>query len=195
MALIHSQAEAITEIVKLGIDLAANSLVELVRDEVKVRLPSIVVLPHKEMTAWLYPDPHSSSSGLMPSASITFHGAIQGNLALLFSIQSATQLASALGVEPTAAGLKEVVAETGSIVLNAVAGSMANCLGYDLTFDTPRYCDGPELSGHHDPNAPILLAHACFELAESTIEGEILLDLNAASTAALTAAHDSSAVR
>jgi chemotaxis protein CheC len=184
MLLNQRQADAIVQVLARGVELAANAMVELVRDDITVSLPSITVLPLHEVNA----------SKFLPSVLLRFHGPIHGDLVLQFPVQSATKLAAALGIEPTSSGIKEVVEETGNILLNAVAGSVANCLGYDLVFDPPRFSDGPEavLQGiggrNQNPADPILVARACFELAESTIEGQILLHLDGASTEALTAA-------
>ncbi len=190
MVLSQHQADAITEILGAGVDQAATALVELVRDDVTVHVPSISVLEIAAVGSWI----HAHSPGLVPSATLQFHGPIHGHLGLLFPMKSANLLASALGVEPTAAGLREVIEETGNLLLNAVAGSIANCLGYDLTFDTPRYGDAQglidEIASAHHLDSRAVLARTCFEMAGSTIEGQILLHLDRASTEALVSAID-----
>lgn len=185
MRLTQQQTDGIAEILRIGVDRAAASLVELVCDDVAVNVPSVAMLPICEISDWI----RQTSPQFTPSAMLEFHGMIHGHLALIFSVGSASKLATALGVEPTAAGLQEVVEETGNILLNAVAGSMANCLGCNLSFDTPRYADAPDLIRHlglaQKSGGRALFARTCFELAESTIEGQILLHLDQGSTAAL----------
>jgi chemotaxis protein CheC len=194
MTLSECQTDAIAEILHIGIGHAATTLVEIVHDDVTVCLPSINILPIRKVSAWIDATVGSSTPLCMPSAVLHFHGPVSGCLAILFPIRSATKLAQALGVEPTSGGLREVVDETGNILLNAVGGAMANCLGYHLAFDAPYMIDGPMLIGGlelpEDPEERVLLARACFRLAESTIEGQILLHLDAASTEALALALD-----
>jgi chemotaxis protein CheC len=198
MVLSERQTDAIAEILNIGVSQAAATLVEIVRDDVTVSLPSIVILPIRQVSAWINATISAESPLCMPSAVLHFHGPISGCLALLFPIRSATMLAEALGVEPTSAGLREVVEESGNILLNAVAGAMANCLGYHLAFDTPYLIDGAMLIGGlelpRNPEERVLLATACFRLAASTIEGQILLHLESAAAVVLAAALDNAAV-
>src|SRR5579863_2211350 len=111
MILSERQTDAIAEILNIGIGHAATTLVEIVHHDVTVCLPSITIIPIRNVSAWIDATVGSSSPLCMPSAVLHFQGPISGCLAILFPIRSATKLAEALGVEPTSTGLREVVEE------------------------------------------------------------------------------------
>jgi len=198
MVLTKYQVDVIGEILSLGISRASLALVELVHDNVTIVMPSIAIMPVHDVEGWLRSKSNLATSKtnspyLTPTAILRFHGPLCGVLALVFPIESAICLASALRVEPTAAGLREVVEETGNLLLNAVAGCLANCLDYELTFDTPHYTDAAAVIAdfgcdQRDRFDQILIAHTSFTLTESTIEGQILFHLDRQATQALTAA-------
>ncbi len=195
MLLTPQEVRVIGGILDLGLGRASYTLVELLEDEVTIHPPSIAILPVSELDSWLrsksnFQSPIPSHS---PTALLHFHGPFSGTLALVFPIESAIGLASRLNVEPTPAGLQEVVEETGNLLLNAVAGSIANCLDCELLFETPYYTDASAIvaglkSDDVDVDNQILIAQACFALAGSAIEGQILLRLDERATSALAAA-------
>lgn len=178
MELSERQIESIAEILTIGIGNAARSLEELTGDRVAVELPLIAMRSIGEVLNWIRVCGLESA----PSAVIEFHGRLTGSLALLFPVASANELATALGM----AELRDTVEETANILLNAVAGTIANCVQCELGFDLPRYGEGPILT--RDVDQCVLFARTRFQLAQLTVEGQILLQLDAESTVALATA-------
>ena len=174
--------DGIKELVNIGIGRSAGSLNSLTGHHVTLHVPEIRICRGDELKDQIpHPDPAFSL------VNQDYHGSFDGTVVLMFPQESAEALFFLLtGESERNADNDELwnvtLLEVGNIIVNAVMGSITNCIGKKIEFLIPQY---QESSFDHilddelfAKSQSIILAHAHFSVEEENIEGEILLLLS-----------------
>jgi len=174
--------DAIREIVNIGVGRAAGQLHEMTGSHIRLRIPSINIVPFTEIT-----EPGNSliSGDVLSAVLLDFRGSFSGISAVVFPSESAAALVMLLTGEkektPELDAMRiEALKEVGNIIINAVMGSIANVLSENLTYSLPVYYEGPigNLAGLRRrviQDDSVLLARTNFLIETLNIEGDILL--------------------
>jgi chemotaxis protein CheC len=177
--------DALLETINLGIGQAANLLNRLVKNHVKMSVPSLAIYTEKELRDSLGDFRIMSLSAV----ELSYKGFITGQATLLFHKQGADALALLLlgdDVPPSDPDLFKIgiLQETGNIVLNGVLGAISNFFGASLDYLPPIYEEGDFdsliLSKAKSVGASFIVARTHFMAEQTTIEGDIVLILDAA---------------
>ncbi|MEM8866061.1 MAG: chemotaxis protein CheC [Planctomycetota bacterium] len=193
MNLTEEQLDALTEVVNIGVGRAAASLCELIDQHIALRVPKIRTCRPDELQA----EVTAGDKPLDTSVVQDFDGIISGRALLAFPESSGVSLAQILGdqeegqdeLELDLAGILE---EVGNIVLNAVLGSLANLFEGEFEYTVPRLSVNESADGviaSYDTgdgqDQTILMANAHFEVADSRINGSLLLAFSMSEMAVL----------
>jgi chemotaxis protein CheC len=128
----------LAEVIQLGYSRAAAALSAMTRQRIKLLAPTIVVCPVEELASHLAPDFKSEAA----CVNQVFSGPIGGSAMLLLDLESARHLATLL--EPSTASPtfdqapREIIIETGNVLLNACLGAFGNLLKVQVRFAVPR---------------------------------------------------------
>ncbi|CAA7627494.1 Chemotaxis protein CheC [Candidatus Terasakiella magnetica] len=138
------ERDAVTELLNVAIGLAASSLSQLVRDEVRLTVPRIEFLASAAAAALL-----DKATGRAESVAVrqNFRSAFSGDILLVFPERSSLDLVrSMMGDDIPLDTLteleQEALLEVGNIILNACLGSLANQLGIGIESSLPSYVRG-----------------------------------------------------
>jgi len=123
------ELDALTELVNLGIGQAANSLAEMVRDEVTLSVPKVALVSREEAIRTL----GEREAKNLVAVHQVFEGDITGRALLIFPEARSLELVRAviggsLSIEEIIELEQEALAETGNIILNGCLATMANQL-------------------------------------------------------------------
>jgi chemotaxis protein CheC len=139
------ECDAIVELLNIGMGQAANSLSEMVQEEVKLAVPSLELLSRQEAISRLNGYPlHKRIAAVKQH----FDGPFCGDALLLFPQEKSLELVRALmkGEEVSLEMLTELeqdaLTEVGNIILNSCLGSLANLLTHELTSELPIFITG-----------------------------------------------------
>jgi chemotaxis protein CheC len=142
------ELDALTELVNLGVSSSANSLREMVKEEVVLSVPKVTVVSRLQAIANL------KEHGLKRLVAVQqdFQGDFNGRALLIFPEAKSMELVRAvaggeLSVEEITELEQEALAETGNVLLNGCLGTMANNLQRSLKISLPEviYDEGAEL--------------------------------------------------
>ncbi len=133
------QQDALTEVINIAFLRAAASLSELTGHRVLLDPPNVAIYPIQELSHAL----RDIVRGDIATVHQIFTGAVAGDALLILSYEDAATLAHLLVDEhPSQAKLgasdREVLMETGNILLNACLGTFGNLLQVRITFTVPR---------------------------------------------------------
>jgi chemotaxis protein CheC len=138
------ECDAIVELLNIGMGQAANSLSEMVQEEVKLAVPSLELLSRQAAISRLNGYPHKRIAAVKQH----FDGPFCGDALLLFPQDKSLELVRALmkGEEVPLEMLTELeqdaLTEVGNIILNSCLGSLANLLTHELTSELPIFITG-----------------------------------------------------
>jgi chemotaxis protein CheC len=176
--------DALLETINLGIGQAAGLLNRLVKSHVQLSVPSLAIYSEKQLRDSLTDIDILSLSAV----ELSYRGFITGQATLLFHKEGADALAELLlgdDVPPTDPDLFKIgiLQEAGNIVLNGVLGAISNFFGASLDYLPPIYEEGDFnsliLSKAKDIGASFIMARTHFMAEQTTIEGDIVLILDA----------------
>ena len=183
MRLNEDQIDALTEIVNIGVGRAAASLCDLIERPIELRVPRI--RPWDPADGECSDD---SASDLNTSVIQDFSGSVHGRALLSFPEASGVALAQLLNegedIEPDELemDLAGILEEVGNIVLNGVLGSLSNVIEGNLDYTVPRLetdrVASDIITSDGDAQQTILMADTHFEVADSEINGSLLLVFN-----------------
>ena len=184
--------DAIREIVNIGVGRAAGQLQDMTGSHIRLRIPSITIVPFNEITA----SGNTLISGdTLSAVLLDFKGTFSGISAVVFPPESAAALVMLLTGEheksPELDAMRiEALKEVGNIIINAVMGSIANVLSEHLIYSIPTYYEGPienlaRLKRKNVRDECVLLARTNFLVEKLNVEGDILLILEIGSLDAL----------
>ncbi|MDX8398283.1 MAG: hypothetical protein R8K49_08195 [Mariprofundaceae bacterium] len=172
------QADALTELINIGVGKAAATLNSMVGHSVELNVPYVSII-NKENLIEHFPYNFESAS----SISMNFKGNFDGKSVLLFPKEAANILAASLTDEPIdSPDIDELRAgtltEVGNILINGIMGSMANMLNTPLHYSVPDYNESNiETLISLDPNLAqsLLIAETSFCINDLKVSGSFLL--------------------
>ena len=190
VALSELELDALTELVNLGVSNAASSLRELVREEILLSVPKVVVVTRKEAIAAL----GERDSRPLVAVHQDFDGDLRGRALLIFPEAKSMELVRAivgneLSLEDIMELEQEALAETGNILLNACLATMANTLQRTLRISLPEVVHGQgteffDLTQSPSLGDSVIFIYINFSVRTRDIQGYIamLLDLPSLAT-------------
>jgi chemotaxis protein CheC len=185
VALSELELDALTELVNLGVSNAASSLRELVREEILLSVPKVVIVTRQEAIAAL----GERDSRPLVAVHQDFDGDLRGRALLIFPEAKSMELVRAivgneLSLEDIMELEQEALAETGNILLNACLATMANTLQRTLRISLPEVIHGHgteffDLTQGPSLGDSVIFIYINFSLRHRDIQGYIamLLDL------------------
>ena len=185
VALSEMELDALTELVNLGVSNAASSLRELVREEILLSVPRVIVVTRQEAIANL------GERDARPLIAVhqDFDGDIRGRALLIFPEARSMELVRAivgseLSLEDIMELEQEALAETGNILLNACLATIANTLQRTLRISLPEVVHGLgteffDLTQGPSLGDSVIFIYINFSVRHRDIQGYIamLLDL------------------
>lgn len=171
------EADALREVLNIGVGRAAAALSDMVGAEVALDVPRVRLSDRRTEA------PEFRGCG-RSMVELPFEGDVDGSAALVFLEDSAGRLVGLLAPAvrregPPEATLREVVlTEVGNLVLNHVLGTLGDVCGRPFEYQPPRYrspIDGFYATDDDAGEQRVLLADAHFAIAEKEIEGDILI--------------------
>ncbi len=132
--------DALTEVFNVGAGRAAVSLSEIVGDEVKLSVPSVIVQKYSEVDRAI----HALNHPRFGAVSQQFSGPFEAQAVLLFTEDHALEIVrdmmgSQMSIEELAEFEQEAMCELGNIILNACLSAMADMLKISLDSSLPSY--------------------------------------------------------
>jgi chemotaxis protein CheC len=171
--------DGIRELVNIGIGRSAGSLNSLTGHHVTLHVPEIQISRSNQLKDLItHPEPAFSLINQ------DYYGSFEGTVLLMFPRRSAESLFFLLTGESERNQENEelwnvTLLEVGNIIINAVMGTITNCIGKKIEFRIPEY---RESSLEHIINQElfsgsrmVVLVRALFSVEEEGIDGEILL--------------------
>lgn len=184
------QHDALLEIFNIGVGHAAASMSDIVREEVRMSVPSISFLNRAQAAALL----GSGAAGPSRVCGISQHyeGAFETEAILMFPEDKSLEIVrlmvgEAVPLEELTEMEQEAMSEIGNIILNSCIGTLANIFGQELTGSLPAYHVGTSeeiLTASGSPaDAIVLMLHIDFILERHEIHGYVafILDMSALS--------------
>jgi chemotaxis protein CheC len=155
------EADALTEIVNIGVSRAASNLRKMIGDHVLLSVPSIEVVTQSRAARLIT----EREAAELIAVRQDFEGPFSGRALLIFPETNSLELVRAVtGGELSAQEVidmeHEALAETGNVILNSCLATMANMLKRSLTMTIPEVIRG---------NGATL-----FEIREDAVEGLVL---------------------
>jgi chemotaxis protein CheC len=140
------QMDALTEVVNIGVSRAANSLRDLVGEEVFLTVPALAILTRAEAAALI----SRRSGDLLVAVRQAFQGEFAGSALLIFPETNSLELVRAvtkgeLSLEDIIELEQEALAEIGNIILNGCMATIANLLQRSLKMALPEIIRGTGL--------------------------------------------------
>jgi chemotaxis protein CheC len=187
------EADALTELVNLGISQAAISLAHMVREEVTLSVPKVDLVDREEAIRTL----GDRESRNLVAVHQVFEGDITGRALLIFPEEKSLELVravvgGALSIEEIIELEQEALAETGNVILNGCLATIANQLQWNLKISLPEILHGHSkeffnLDPPPEHGDTVLLIYIRFALRHRDIDGYIAMLLDMPSIAALRA--------
>ncbi|MBF0213754.1 MAG: chemotaxis protein CheC [Magnetococcales bacterium] len=137
------EQDALLEVLNLGMGQAADSLSEMVHEEILLSVPRLYFLTWREAAPLIGPDPDTRMSAVRQR----FTGPFQGSTLLIYPRERSMELVRALlGDEIPLDEFQEMeqesLTEVGNILLNACLGTLANIMDVEILCDLPEYLQG-----------------------------------------------------
>jgi chemotaxis protein CheC len=130
--------DQLAEVIQLGYGRAAAALSAMTHQRVKLQAPTIILCPVEELASHLAP----AFQGEAACVNQIFSGPIGGSAMFLLDLESARQLAALLEPATKSAVFdqapREIIVETGNVLLNACLGAFGNLLKVQVQFAVPR---------------------------------------------------------
>jgi chemotaxis protein CheC len=185
------ELDALTELINIGVSRSANSLREMVGEQVLLSVPSVRLVGRSEAADIL----RDRESGRLIAVHQTFEGDISGRALLIFPETRSLELVRAvtggeLPLEEIIELEQEALVETGNIILNGCLSTMANMLRRSLRTSLPELLrgDGQDLLNLAPPPAAgevVLFLYITFAISKRDIDGYVAMMMDLPSLAAL----------
>ena len=184
------ELDALTELVNIGVSRAANSLREMVGEEVFLSVPSVIILSRPDAAFAI----RQGNENPLVAVRQAFQGEFSGCALLIFPEPNSLELVRAvtrgdLSLDDIIELEQEALAEIGNIILNGCMATIANLLERSLTMSLPEIIRGSGLdffdlspSGADDG---ILFVRINFSFRGRQISGYVAIVLDFLSLAAL----------
>lgn len=191
IALNELEADALTEIVNIGVSRAASNLRKMVGDQVFLSVPSIEVVNQRRAARLI----SEREVDELIAVRQEFEGPFSGRALLIFPETNSLELVRAVtGGELTAQEVLELeheaLAEVGNVILNSCLATMANMLKRSLTMTIPEVIRGSgstlfEISDESVAEGLVLFLFIDFAVRKHDIRGYIAMILDLPSMAVL----------
>ena len=185
------ELDALTELVNIGVSRAANSLRNMIGEQVHLTVPSVRLLGRDEAVAAL----RDREESPLVAVHQIFEGDISGRALLIFPERKSLELVRAVtGGDLTLEDIidleHEALAETGNIILNGCLASMANMLHRSLRVSLPEILRGQghdllNLEPPPDAGELLMFLYINFSVRQRDISGHIALLMDMPSLKAL----------
>lgn len=175
------ELDALTELVNLGVSQAATSLAVMVKEEVVLSVPSVVLVDRDEAIRIL----GAREASKLVAVHQVFEGEITGRALLIFPEAKSLELVRAvvggeLSLEEIIELEQEALAETGNIILNSCLATIANQLERSLKISLPEIIHG-ESSDFFNLEPPpeagdiVMFIYINFSVKQRKIDGYIAM--------------------
>ncbi len=139
MILTSFQKDALTELVNISFSRAASSLAELTGHRIELTVPHVEVYPITDLNNVL----STYINGEVATVHQFFQGKISGDAFMILDYNGSVMLSDLLTERQKSTGKldasdREVLTETGNILLNACLGTLGNVLKINITFTVPK---------------------------------------------------------
>lgn len=185
------ELDALTELVNLGVSRAANSLREMVGEEVHLSVPQVLLVGRQEAVGIL----SAREDARLVAVHQVFEGDITGRALLIFPETKSLELVRAvtggeLPLEDIIDLEQEALAETGNIILNGCLATIANMLQRSLKMSLPEVLRGEapslfNLSPPPEAGDVVMFLYIDFAVRERDIRGYVALLMDLPSLGAL----------
>jgi chemotaxis protein CheC len=184
------ELDALTELVNIGVSRAANSLRELVGEQVLLSVPTLLILERALAASFI----EASEGAQLVAVRQVFQGEFSGSALLIFPERNSLELVRAvtrdeLTLDDIVELEQEALAEVGNILLNSCVATIANLLERNLEMSLPEILrgDSAELlamvpTGQGDS---VLFVHINFTLKGRQVSGFVAIVMDFLSLAAL----------
>jgi chemotaxis protein CheC len=184
------ELDALGELVNIGVSRAAASLGTMVREQVLLSVPSVMIVSRTRAAELI----SASRLDLLVAVRQEFHGDVSGRALLIFPEKNSLELVRAvagegLSLEDILDLEHEALAEIGNIILNACIATVANLLQRSLTMSLPEIVRGTS-DGLFDLSVSlaedvVLFVHINFSLKGRQVVGYVAMVMDFASLASL----------
>jgi chemotaxis protein CheC len=186
------ERDALTEIFNVGAGRAAQSLSEIVGDEVRLSVPSVEVLRSGAIDEQVLP----RTRGRFATVSQNFDGPFDAEAVLLFTEDRALSIVrdmmgSQMSLDELAEFEREAMCELGNIILNACLSAMAAMLEITLNSSLPQYLvSSPDdisarLASAQGDESYVLVLHIDLVIEKHQTDGHLIFLLSSSSLHAL----------
>ena len=185
------EADALTELVNLGISQAAGNLAQMVREEVTLSVPKVTLVSREEAIRTL----SDREAKNLVAVHQVFEGDITGRALLIFPEAKSLELVRAvvggdLSIEEIIELEQEALAETGNVILNGCIATIANQLRRSLHISLPEILHGEShdffnLEPPPEHGDTVMFVYIKFAVRQRDIDGYIAMLLDMPSIASL----------
>jgi chemotaxis protein CheC len=170
------ERDALAELSNIAMAKAANSLRQMVQNEVLLSVPSAEILTSAAATL-LVAKPDNPK---LVAVRQDFAGAFSGRAMLIFPERNSLELVRAvvgreLPLDDIVDLEDEALAETGNIILNSWVATIANLLKSGLKMSLPIVIRGDSSQMFGSANGLVLFLHIKFEIRQKEIGGYVAL--------------------
>jgi chemotaxis protein CheC len=185
------ELDALTELVNLGVSRAASNLSEMVREQVHLSVPSVLMIGRERAIEIL----NKSEPSKLVAVHQIFEGEVSGRALVIFPEAKSLELVRAvtsaeLSLEDIIELEHEALAETGNVILNSCLATVANQLDRTLKISLPDILRGDGRRLFNLPPPPhagdvVMFVYINFAVQRRDIQGYIALLMDVSSLTAL----------
>ncbi len=185
------EQDALAEIANMGVSRAANSLRQMVGEQVLLSVPAVRIVTRQAASKLV----ERNNAKKLVAVQQSFEGPFAGRALLIFpEAQSLELVRSIVGddhpLEDVIDLEQEALAETGNIILNGCLATIANVLHRTMRMSLPSIIrgDGAKLFEVHETSAAVqfvLFLYIDFDIKKRDVHGFIALLMDLPSIAAL----------
>jgi chemotaxis protein CheC len=183
------EQDALAEIANLGVSRAANSLRQMVGEEVLLSVPAVKIVKRQAASKLVERD----NTKRLVAVQQSFEGPFAGRALLIFPESQSLELVRSivgdeLSLEDVIDLEQEALAETGNIILNGCLATIANMLHRTMRMSLPSVVrgDGAALFGSGVSGEQfVLFLYIDFNIKKRNVRGFIALIMDLPSIAAL----------
>lgn len=133
------QKEGIGELLNIGMGNAAETLSQMVDEEILLSIPDLNLIPSSDIE-----NKFSKAQVIMTAVSQEFYGAFKGNALLLFPEEKSLDLVWALlkgsvAKEDIPEMEEDALSEVGNVIINACLGTLSNMFKDSIQSDFPQF--------------------------------------------------------
>ena len=185
------EQDALAEIANMGVSRAANSLRQMVGEQVLLSVPAVEIVTRQEASKLV----ERNNANKLVAVQQSFDGPFAGRALLIFPEAQSLELVRAIvgdehSLEDVIDLEHEALAETGNIILNGCLATIANVLHQTMRVSLPSIVRGDgaalfEVEGDASKGPFVLFLYIDFNIKKHDVHGFIALLMDLPSIAAL----------